>query len=54
MAFIRPKVNGCYLQSRAMVNGRKAVAYVKNGKVQAYEYLDDWGSPVLRWTLPQV
>lgn len=29
------------LAIRAMVNGRKAVAYVKNGKVQAYEYLDD-------------
>ena len=26
---------------RATVNGRKAVAYVKNGKLQAYEYLDD-------------
>lgn len=24
------------LAIRAMVNGRKAVAYVKNGKVQAY------------------
>ena len=32
------------LAVRAMVNGRKAVAYVKNGKVQAYEYLDDWAA----------
>ncbi len=29
------------LAVRATVNGRKAVAYVKNGKLQAYEYLDD-------------
>ena len=29
------------LAIRATVNGRKAVAYVKNGKLQAYEYLDD-------------
>ena len=42
------------LAIRAMVNGRKAVAYVKNGKVQAYEYLDDLaaqccGGPCLKF-----
>ena len=30
------------LATRAVVNGRKAVAYVKNGKLQGYEYLDDF------------
>ena len=28
------------LATRAVVNGRKAVAYVKNGKLQGYENLD--------------
>ena len=30
------------LATRAVVNGRKAVAFVKNGKLQGYEYLDDF------------
>lgn len=30
------------LATRAVVNGRKAVAYVKNGQLQGYEYLDDF------------
>ena len=32
------------LATRAVVNGRKAVAYVKNGKLQGYEYLDDFAT----------
>ena len=40
MEFIRRKESGCSL--RAVVNGRKAVAYVKNGQLQGYEYLDDF------------
>ena len=28
--------------TRAVVNGRKAVAYVNNGQLQGYEYLDDF------------
>ena len=35
------------LATRAVVNGRKAVAYVKNGKLQGYEYLDDFAKRVL-------
>ena len=31
-----------FLATRAVVNGRKAVAYVKNGQLQGYEYLDDF------------
>lgn len=30
------------IATRAVVNGRKAVAFVKNGKLQGYEYLDDF------------
>lgn len=30
------------IATRAIVNGRKAVAFVKNGKLQGYEYLDDF------------
>ena len=30
------------LATRAVVQGRKAVAYVKNGQLQGYEYLDDF------------
>ena len=30
------------LATRAVVNGRKAVAYVKNGQLQGYEYLDEF------------
>ena len=30
------------LATRAIINGRKAVAYVKNGKLQGYAYLDDF------------
>ena len=30
------------LATRAVVNGRKAVAYVKNGQLQGYEHLDDF------------
>ena len=30
------------LATRAVVNGRKAVAYVKNGQLHGYEYLDDF------------
>lgn len=30
------------LATRAVVNGRKAVAYVKNRQLQGYEYLDDF------------
>lgn len=32
------------LATRAVVNGRKAVAYVKNGELQGYEYLDDFAA----------
>lgn len=30
------------IATRAIVNGRKAVAYVKNGELQGYTYLDDF------------
>lgn len=30
------------LGNRAEVNGRKAIAYVKDGKLEGYEYLDDF------------
>ena len=30
------------IATRAVVNGRKAIAFVKNGKLQGYEYLDDF------------
>ena len=36
-----PQGKRMLLAVRASVNGRTAVAYVKNGKLQAYEYLDD-------------
>lgn len=30
------------IATRAVINGRKAVAFVKNGELQGYEYLDDF------------
>lgn len=30
------------LGNRAIVNGRKAIAYVKDGELKSYEYLDDF------------
>ena len=30
------------LGNRATVNGRDAIAYVKNGRLQSYAYMDDF------------
>ena len=32
------------LGNRATVNGRDAIAYVKNGRLQSYAYMDDFAS----------
>ena len=32
------------LGNRATVNGRDAIAYVKNGVLQSYAYMDDFAS----------
>ena len=32
------------LGNRATVNGRDAIAYVKNGQLQSYAYMDDFAS----------
>ena len=32
------------LGNRATVNGRDAIAYVKNGHLQSYAYMDDFAS----------
>lgn len=32
------------LGNRATINGRDAIAYVKNGKLQSYLYMDDFAS----------
>lgn len=35
------------LGNRATVNGRDAIAYVKNGQLQSYAYMDDFASQFL-------
>lgn len=42
--FIRPKGKKVLLGNRATVNGRDAIAYVKNGRLQSYAYMDDFAS----------
>lgn len=37
------------LGNRATVNGRDAIAYVKNGRLQSYAYMDDFASQFLFW-----
>lgn len=37
------------LGNRATVNGRDAIAYVKNGRLQSYAYMDDFCIPILFW-----
>lgn len=32
------------LGNRATINGRDAIAYVKNGQLQSYAYMDDFAS----------
>ena len=36
------------LGNRATVNGRDAIAYVKNGHLQSYAYMDDFASQFVR------
>lgn len=43
MEFTRPKEK-TLLGNRATVNGRDAIAYVKNGQLQSYAYMDDFAS----------
>ena len=41
-----PQGKKVLLGNRATVNGRDAIAYVKNGRLQSYAYMDDFASQV--------
>lgn len=44
MGFTRPRGKRLSWETRQTVNGRDAIAYVKNGQLQSYAYMDDFAS----------